>query len=139
VVTSNNDTPSIFVRPEGHVSNVFPMIHEMTALRRVHDAVCARHLGTARGEPFAWGTEVRELNRESAAEMVYQVEQGRMQATSSGKYVPTWLGAVHGFLLLHPYLLQWQKRRMRERAERLLADLGLSDGPPDMPRARHAA
>jgi hypothetical protein len=140
VVTSNNDTPSIFVRPPAHAVNVLPMLLDMAMLRRAHDAICARHLGTARGEPFAWGTEVRELNRESAAEMVYQVEQGRMQPTSAGTYVPTWIGAVHGFLLLHPYLIQWQKRRMRDRAERLLAELGLSDGPPDMPHARpHAA
>ena len=127
VATTDSDMPSVFLRPREHVGYMFPMVHNVTTLWRAHRALCTRHAGnTKRGGLPTEGSEVRRLAQDAANEFAFQAKRGMMTAVDANSYRPTWRGAIYGVWKLHPRFIGLHRGRMRTRALRLLAELGIS-------------
>jgi hypothetical protein len=124
LTTNNSPQPSAFDPVPGRPLERFPSLWDLGRLYRAHDALVRRQ-GTPRpGSPLEGRPPPEVVQESTTRQMDAQVDAGFLFLDGDA-YRPTWKGAA-----LMSWRLLWpakslRERRVRRRAEALLAELGV--------------
>jgi hypothetical protein len=124
LTTNNSPQPSAFDPVPRRPVERFPSLWDLNRLCRAHDALVRRH-GTPRpGGALAGRPPADAMQEAMTRQMTAQVAAGLLFVDGDA-YRPTWKGAA-----LMSWRLLWpakslRERRVRRRAEALLAELGV--------------